>query len=558
MPVNKTHCDFLIIVPPAGPRHGNYPPYGAMYIASALGLHDYKVSILNVDAERCTNKEVIDRLREIKPSHIGFSGIVAPSYRYIKDLSLDIRAAFPDKLQILGGGLSSAAETVLNNTSVDIVVYGEGDQTAVEMMDCLKDKADLNAVKGLYYKDGDRIVFSGKRPLFANLDQLPYPAFDLIDMDEYLPDGARFIRTFTDNVRDKRIGELLKDGRNRMITLMTSRGCFGKCSFCFRAYPGLRPHSLKYIFDYIDYCIGKFNVGFFTFADECFAANKARNWAFIEEFKKRRPDIVFRILGMRVDTVDRDILRAYKEIGCWMIEYGFESGSQRMLNIMDKEVTVEQNRDAFLWTTQAGIFTMPTAVLAMPGETNETMGRTIGFLKSLNLDFKQYQWSYALPIPGSHLYDYAKISGAIEDDDAYLYSLAGPVGHVGVFHINLTDEPNEVVAGWDDRIRDELDSHFFNSRFNYKNKLMTNLARLLALIGLHYRKGDLLSVVFKKLRHTAEITKKGNVRKTGIIFRKKYNIPIEDFVRNTDCAGVDRAAALKNINQRLREMAVPS
>ena len=107
---------------------------------------------------------------------------------------------------------------------------------------------------------------------------------------------------------------------------------------------------MKYVFDFIEYCVKEFDVGFFTFGDECFAPNKKRNWDFIEEYKRRNLNIIFRILGMRVDTVDKEILQAYKEIGCWMIEYGFESGSQKMLNIIDKRTTVEQNSKVAIWT----------------------------------------------------------------------------------------------------------------------------------------------------------------------------------------------------------------
>lgn len=555
-PVSRSSCDLVIIIPPAGPRHGNYPPYGAMYIASSLRQKGYSACILNVDTERYTNGEVIRKIRDLQASCIGFSGIVAPSYSYIKDLSFELRKAYPEKMQILGGGLSSAAETVLKNTAVDIVVYGEGDETIQELMDCLKNKSDLSAVRGIYYKNGGSLVFSGKRPLISNLDRLPYPAFDLIEMDEYLPDAVKFIKSFTTSVKDERIYKMRQKGRNRMMTLMMSRGCFGKCSFCFRAYPGLRAHSMKYIFDYIDYCIDKFNVGFFTFADECFAANKNKNWEFIKEFQRRKPDIVFRILGMRADTVDEDILKAYKEIGCWMIEYGFESGSPKMLGIIDKEITVEHNRDVFLWTRRAGIFTMPTSVLAMPGETDQTVDETIKFLKSLNLDFKQYQWSYALPIPGSHLYDYAKITGAIENDDEYLYSLKGPVGHGGVFHVNLTDEPDEIVAGWDDRIRAELDSHFFKTRYKAAPGLAANLIKAITLIGLHYRRSDLSSVIINRIRSILGLGGKKEDKKTIASFHKKKKISLESFFQKYESSGMGKEMSLKSINQRLRETVI--
>jgi len=336
---HKTNTDLLIIIPPSREKHTVYPPYGAMYVSSALRQKGYTPVILNVDVERISNQEIIDRIRHIDPKYIGFSGIVATSYRYIKELSNDIKRSFPDKKQILGGGLSSAVEPILKNTAIDTVVLGEGEVTIIELINCLENGGDLNSVVGIAIKTGTSHVYTGRRETIKDLDSLPYPAFDLVDMDKYLPDGIEFIHRFTTKV-DKRIYDAKR--KKKMITIPTNRGCIGICSFCFRANRGIRSHSMKYVFDFIEYCIEKFDVGFFTFGDECFAPNRKRNWDFIEEYKKRNLDIIFRILGMRVDTIDEDILKAYNEIGCWMIEYGFEAGNQKMLNIIDKRVTVEQ------------------------------------------------------------------------------------------------------------------------------------------------------------------------------------------------------------------------
>lgn len=545
--------DMVIIVPPAGITNAIYPPYGAMHVASALRDKGYNPSILNIDTDRLTNDQIVERLRELKPRYIGFSGIVAPSYTYIKELSRVLRAAFPDTVQILGGGLSSAAETVLNNTSIEIVVRGEGEITAVELLECLAAKGDLRKVAGLYYREGGTCVFTGPRKLIGNLDELAYPAYDLVDMNKYLPDGVEFIKFFTKDIKDKRILDPRR--KRKMMTIETSRGCFGECSFCFRAFPGLRVHSMKRTFDLIEHCIEKFNVGFFSIGDECFAPNKARNWAFIEEYKRRKLDIVFRILGMRVDTIDKEILQAYKEIGCWMIEYGFEAGSQKMLNVIDKRVSVQQNRDAARWTSEAGIFTSPALVLAMPGETRHTIDETIDFLKSLNFHYKQYQWKYALPIPGSHLYEYAKLVKAIEDEDEYLTSLVGGVDKGAVFNINLTQEPDEVVASWDKKLRSELDDYYFRSR--YKIGLLAKLMKIIATLELYYRRKELLRLIKRK---TVGLFAKGKGPKTGekklqSRFRKKVDFDIESVLKGIDCTVPNREASLKNINKKLKEMA---
>jgi len=248
--------DMVIIVPPAGGKVTVYPPYGAMYVAASLIRRGYRASILNADAERMPAEAVIKKIALINPRYIAFSGIVAPSYGFIKELSLRLRVAFPDKTQILGGGLASAVDPVFDNTSIDIIAQGEADITAPELLDCLRGHGDLSGVKGIYYRRNGRYAYTGRRELIKDLDSLPYPAFDLVDMDRYMPDGVKFIKRFTD-VNDKRI---YRQKRRRMITIPTSRGCFGACTFCFRAYPGMRVHSIKYVFDFIEHCIDKFGV----------------------------------------------------------------------------------------------------------------------------------------------------------------------------------------------------------------------------------------------------------------------------------------------------------
>ncbi|HHT9158281.1 MAG TPA: B12-binding domain-containing radical SAM protein [Candidatus Brocadiaceae bacterium] len=546
----KTNVDLLLIIPPSRIKHTIYPPYGAMYIASALRQKGYTPMILNVDTERINNQGVIERVRQINPKYIGFSGIVAPSYKYIKDLSREIKQAFPNKIQILGGGLTSAVEPVLQHTAINIVVHGEGEIAIVELMDCLKSNKDLNSISGITFKNEFSNVHTDKRETIKDLDSLPYPAFDLIDISEYLPDGIEFIRKFTTKI-DKRIYNSKR--KRKMITIPTSRGCFGICSFCFRANRGIRVHSMKYVFDFIEYCIEKFDVGFFTFGDECFAPNKKRNWDFIEEYKRRNLDIIFRILGMRVDTVDKDILKAYKEIGCWMIEYGFESGNQKMLNIIDKRVTVEQNRQVAILTKEAAIYTSPALVLGMPGETNKTIRESIDFLKSLNFNFKQYQMTYALPIPGSPLYDFSRLTGIVKDEDEYLSSLDGDTGRAGNFHVNLTDESDEVVAKWVTTIRDEMDEYYLYRK--YKIKLLIKIMLPLQKIYINYKKKHLWVILKNKIKNLfnsrLKNVKKGDIQGIYPRFKKPVNINIEELLDGLDYSKINIEMSLKKINEKL-------
>ena len=117
-------CKTLLIVPPCGPSATSYPPYGALYIGTYLQNKGYEVKVLNIDLERLNNSETIKRIKEYGPDIIGFSAIVSNSYKYIKDLSFEIKKNFPKIFMLMGGQLSYAAKVVLTHTSFRCIALG--------------------------------------------------------------------------------------------------------------------------------------------------------------------------------------------------------------------------------------------------------------------------------------------------------------------------------------------------------------------------------------------------------------------------------------------------
>jgi radical SAM superfamily enzyme YgiQ (UPF0313 family) len=204
--------------------------------------------------------------------------------------------------------------------------------------------------------------------------------------------------------------------------------------------------------------------------------------------KERNLDILFYVCGARVNTVDKNILQALKELGCWMIEYGFESGSQKMLDIMEKGTSVEQNIQVALWTKDAGIFTVPAIILGMPGETTETVRDSINFLKKIDIGWHQFSINYPLALPGSALYDYARLKGYITNEDEYLESVSDTNASMLVRRsekedcfVNYTDQPDEVVKSWQNLLKDEMERHYI------KNKMKGNYAlKFLRVFILYY------------------------------------------------------------------------
>ncbi len=544
--------DILIIIPPVQYGKDSKPPYGAMCVASALRKNGYRVELLQGKNSENAHELIENEIRKRNPKYLGFSSLVATSYRYIKRLSKKLKMTFPDKLQILGGTLSYVPEAILNNAGIDIIVHGDGEITATQLLRQLDRKEDISSVRGIFYKNDSGIIYTGKGELVRNLDSLPYPAFDMINIENFIIDVHEFVRNFPSY---KKYLPLLRNKSNgRMLDIIVDRGCIGSCTFCTASDRGFRMPSIGYLFDYIEFCIKHFNLGYISFIDECFAPSKARNWEFINEFKKRKLTIGFRIVGLRVDTVDRDILKAFKDIGCFMINYGFESGSQKMLNIIDKRISVSDNKNALIWTHDVGIYAPIQLIIGMPGETSDTIEDTINTLKSMNLDCYHYKSTYALPLPGSCIYEYAKITGIIKDDVGYLEMLA-EIDGTQSFHVNLTDESDEIVGTWKNRIAHEMKNYYLSKKYKTQNPIMITLYNILESFAYHIRMKDLHNVLRRKILIILSSIFKSNNEKKGSLrrlsLRKTRNIKIEDYINPGDCKSFNRTLSLRNLIKKM-------
>ena len=449
----------LIIVPQCRPEPTFYPPYGALYIASWLIQNGHEAEIFNMDVNRYSVSDMIDKLNEYHPDVIGISGIVSTSYKYVKQIARAIKEEMENIPVILGGQLSRAADIVLKNTAVDYVVIGEGEVIILSLLAAIEEQLLISDVKGIAYINNGEVRYTAPGDQIRDLDSLSFPMWELIEMDKYLIDpldrwgsfikaGAKFSNHFYENIEDG----------VKSFTIMTGRGCSDWCTFCSRNMKGLRKHSQDFILNMIEYLKNTYNVTYFVFGDESFISNKKWVYEFIDKLKARNLQIAFYVLGARVDTVDRNLLIALKDAGCFMIEYGFEHGSQRMLDMMEKRSTVAENYRVYKMTKDIGLFTVPANVINMPGETNETIKESVRFLQSLKDlgtdNSFSYFVNYAQAHPGTPLFDYAVQTGMIENQDMYLENISDlDAGHFqqaiekGVF-LNFSGRPLEEVLSW--------------------------------------------------------------------------------------------------------------
>ncbi|MGZ7047317.1 MAG: B12-binding domain-containing radical SAM protein, partial [Methanobacterium sp.] len=296
-------------------------------------------------------------------------------------------------------------ETLKEEDSLDTVVMGEGEETIVDVVTNFEKNGlnYLSEVRGISYRDDDKIRQNLPRPLIKNLDEIPFPARHLIPFKEY------------------------KTSKNQAGGIITSRGCVFSCNYCSSSLimgKKYRSRSPGNVVDELEELTEKYNIREIAFLDDIFMLNKRRARAIAEEIHDRNIDLSF-VTSSRVDTVERDLLKCLKDVGMSTLYCGVESGSQRVLDLMGKGITLKHAEDAIKAAKDVDVDVMGSFILGYPGETSEEMDQTIDFAIKLDPDYSQF--SILTPFPGTPLYYELKEKGLLETEDWNKYTVLDSV-----------------------------------------------------------------------------------------------------------------------------------
>ncbi len=360
---------------------GVFPPLGVAYIAAVLRMYGHESQIIDMEAENLTSSEVISRISEFEPDVVGLSFVTA-GYKNFIALSSKIRDELNIKAIISGGPhISAQPEDAIPYS--DIGVIGEGEYTTLEILNTLRMKDNLRQVKGIIFKDKEQIIKTPPRPPIENIDEIPFPARDLLNMELY--------------------------GDNKG-SIMTSRSCPFNCIFCASRQifgRGFRARSAKNVVDEIELLITKYNVEKLRILDDMFTFDKKRVFEICEIIKERNIKVRWELTnGTRVNSVTPELLKAMKEAGLYRVYYGIESGSPKVLKALRKGITLDQVRKAIKWTKDAGIEVGGFFMIGNPTETIEDVRMTEKLIQELDLDYVHI--SITTPYPGSDLYKWVE------------------------------------------------------------------------------------------------------------------------------------------------------
>lgn len=371
------------------------PPIGILHLASMAREYGYGVKIVDAHADGLSIEKILAIVAEYKP-HVLCLTAMTIMIDAAAQLTKSIKDYFPEIVTIIGGVHVTAEpiETLRRYPQFDYAVIGEGEIVLIEFLEkyfrdgLLFDKSRVLSL--IWRKENGEIVANPRRAFFKELDDLPPPSFDLV------PSLFSHYRLSVFGTK-----------KFRSVGLVTSRGCTGKCTFCDLGVVGrgYRFMSAPYLINLLSDLNKRYEVNDLLFYDDMFTGNRQRLEAVCNRLIELGSPYSWSCCS-RVDFVQYlDILQLMKKAGCNLIEFGIESGSQRILDSMRKNTTKEKIREVISKTHDAGIITKGNFIFGLPGETHESIRETIDFACSLKLDYAQH--TYLQPLPGSELYESA-------------------------------------------------------------------------------------------------------------------------------------------------------
>ncbi|HYR43456.1 MAG TPA: radical SAM protein [Terriglobia bacterium] len=360
-----------------------YPPLGILYLSAYLKRDGFGVEVFDSTFRDFSDFEA--EVRRVRPRILGLYANVITRENVFR-LAQIAKANGVEFVLAGGPDASDWCERYFEN-GVDVIGINEGELTLQELIPWLQQKGmkDLDQVRGIIFLKNGRVHRTPPRPAIANLDSLPWPDREALNLDEYF-------RAWKSHHGES------------SVSLITARGCPFHCSWCSSEVFGHthRQRSAKDVVDEILMLKQRYKPDMMWISDDVLTINKKWTREFIGEVKARNAQHPYECLS-RVDLVDRDILKGLRETGCFRIWYGAESGSQKVLDSMRKGTTVAQVREAARITQELGMQAGFFILLGYPDETTADIRLTIDFLKETRPDV--VGTSVAFPIKGTEFYE---------------------------------------------------------------------------------------------------------------------------------------------------------
>jgi len=366
-----------------------FPPFGLAYIAAVLKKNNVPVKILESNVFDLNHEQIKKEIEEYSPDIVGITSTTS-----MIEEAHEIALLCDKKIKVIIGGVHASSlpeETLEKFERFDLLVKGEGEFTMLE----LAKKKLIEKIKGLSYRKNGKIKHNLPRELNNKLDELPFPARELLPMDRYFSAGAK--QTPSDYI-------------------LSSRGCPYQCIFCADHLVHGRKFRFRSPENIIKEVEGLYEKGVrdWDFIDDNFTLINERVEKFCDLMiqKELNKKMSWRCAnGIRVDRITPELLKKMKEAGCYMVSLGIESGNEEILKKMKKDIDLDKVRQAVKWCNEVGIETRGLFMFGNLGENEKTMQDTINFAKSLDLDTATFH--ITIPFPNTDYWNIIKKEGEI-------------------------------------------------------------------------------------------------------------------------------------------------
>lgn len=399
---------------------GVTPPLSLLYLAAYLRSCGHQPVIIDSVIEGVSNVfdlneriscrglhlgEIVERIPE-DTDFVGITNLFSFAFPVVRDLAGKVKLALPDVPIGVGGAHPSAVplETVME-PAIDYVVISEGEETLAHLLERLKDGRTAEDIDGLAFKDRTgRPALNPKTRFIQDLDELPFPARDLVPYEKY-----------------HRVSEAHGPAQLRWTPILSSRGCPYHCTFCT---PGLWGHryrvrSAMNVLDEMEECVSRYGIREFHFEDENLTIHKNRVMEICRGIRERELPVQWQTPnGIRASVTDRDILSAMRDAGCNHVTVAPESGSPRVLNeIISKQQNLSRVTDVVRHASSLGMKTAAYFVIGLPGETVPEVNRSIAYASQLaRVGLDEVVFSNYVALPGSELYESLVRKGRFNGD----------------------------------------------------------------------------------------------------------------------------------------------
>jgi radical SAM superfamily enzyme YgiQ (UPF0313 family) len=367
-----------------------FPPMQLLYLAAAIRQRGFEPTVLDANAFRMTDEQIADVVRAENPLLVGFS-VYSDILHQIRDMTRLVRDASPGSHIVLGGPHVSAvpARTLEQFHDADYALAGEAECSLAMLGEAMIEQGRVDSIPGIVYRV-DGAVALGPQPEYPKLEDVPRPARDLV------------ARAYD----EKRYYSILVR-RRPVDTLFSSRGCPFRCGFCYNFRQEYRYRTADDVVDELTR-IRERGIRDVEIADDTFTGRRGRAMEIFDRIIAEKLDISFRIKS-RVDVFTEEMARKARQAGVYLVAFGMESGSQQMLDAMNKKTTVEMNARACSLTRKYKMLSHSSWIIGFPGETPDTVNETLDFIRknrpsTVNL-------AVLRPYPNTEAYNIALASG---------------------------------------------------------------------------------------------------------------------------------------------------